>query len=109
MWQARPPLAAQGATGAAPTALPVPDEEVHDADVVVGALSSAIGLQTLEAVIEAKRDYVDISFMPEDNGHLSDLAKRKRVTAVVDMGVAPGMSNLLCGWAAHRQIGRAHV
>lgn len=76
--------------------------QVHDADLVVGALSSAIGLQTLEAVIEAKRDYVDISFMPEDNGHLSDLAKRKRVTAVVDMGVAPGMSNLLCGWAAHR-------
>ena len=74
--------------------------QVHGADLVVGALSSAIGLQTLEAVIDAGRDYVDISFMPEDNRHLSDLAKRKRVTAVVDMGVAPGMSNLLCGWAA---------
>lgn len=76
--------------------------QVHDADVVVGALSSAIGLQTLEAVLEAGRHYVDISFMPEGNGHLADLAKRKRVTAVVDMGVAPGMSNLLCGWAAKR-------
>ncbi len=82
-----------------------PDEiarQVHDADVVVGALSSVIGLQTLEAVIDAGRHYVDISFMPEDNRHLKDLAKRKRVTAVVDMGVAPGMSNLLCGWATRR-------
>ena len=44
--------------------------QVHGADLVVGALSSAIGLQTLEAVIDAGRDYVDISFMPEDNRHL---------------------------------------
>ena len=75
---------------------------VADADVVVGALASRLGLHALEAILEAGRNYVDISFMPEDNLHLADLAKKKRVTAVVDMGVAPGMSNLLCGWAAKR-------
>ncbi|MAC18436.1 MAG: saccharopine dehydrogenase [Phycisphaerae bacterium] len=75
---------------------------VADADVVVGALASRLGLHALEAILEAGRNYVDISFMPEDNLHLAELAKRKRVTAVVDMGVAPGMSNLLCGWAAKR-------
>ena len=75
---------------------------IADADLVVGALASRLGLRTLEIVLDEGRDYVDISFMPEDNLHLHDLAKRRRVTAVVDMGVAPGMSNLLCGWATRR-------
>ncbi len=77
-------------------------ECIADADLVVGALASRLGLRTLEIVLDAGRDYVDISFMPEDNLHLHELAKRRRVTAVVDMGVAPGMSNLLCGWATRR-------
>jgi len=69
-------------------------------DLVLGALSSKIGLQTLRAVIEAGKNYCDISFMAEDALSLSDLAKARGVTAVVDMGVAPGMSNLLAGYAA---------
>lgn len=73
-----------------------------DADVVVGALSSVLGLSALRAVIEARRPYVDISFMAEDALALSGLAAERGVTAVVDCGVAPGMSNLLCGHAAAR-------
>lgn len=69
-------------------------------DVVCGALPSFLGLQTLRAVIEAGKPYSDISFMPEDARELDSLAKSKGVTAVVDIGVAPGMSNLLCGYAA---------
>lgn len=72
------------------------------ADVVVGALSSVLGLATLHAVIEARKPYVDISFMADDPLELSGLAKERGVTAVVDCGVAPGMSNLLCGHAAAR-------
>lgn len=68
-------------------------------DIVLGALSSKIGLQTLRAVIEAGKNYCDISFMAEDALALSDFAKQRGVTAVVDMGVAPGMSNLLAGYA----------
>ena len=49
------------------------------------------------AVIEAGRDCVDISFMPEDARQLDDLARQRGVTVVVDCGVAPGMSNLLLG------------
>jgi lysine 6-dehydrogenase len=45
---------------------------------------------------------VDISFMAEDPLQLSALAQARGVTAVVDCGVAPGMSNLLCGHAAAR-------
>lgn len=68
-------------------------------DIVLGALPSRFGLQTLRAVIDAKRDYCDISFMADDPMALDDLAKRHDVTAVVDCGVAPGMSNMMTGYA----------
>lgn len=68
-------------------------------DLVLGALSSRYGLQTLEAVIEAGRDYVDISFMAEDGTTLSPLAQERGVTAVIDCGVAPGTSNMAAGVA----------
>lgn len=74
---------------------------VADADIVLGALSSVIGLQTLRAVIEANKPYVDISFMADDATQLDGLAREHGVVAVVDCGVAPGMSNLLAGYAAH--------
>jgi saccharopine dehydrogenase-like NADP-dependent oxidoreductase len=73
---------------------------VGDYDVVLGALSSAIGLQTLRAVIEAGRPYCDISFMAEDALALSELARSRGVTAVVDCGVAPGLSNMLASYGA---------
>lgn len=68
-------------------------------DVVIGALSSAIGLRTLHAVIDAKKDYVDISFMAENAWEASARAEAAGVTAVVDCGVAPGISNLVIGAA----------
>ena len=71
---------------------------IKPADIVVGALPSRFGLQALETVIKAKKHYCDISFMPEDAMQLNDLAKKRGVTAVVDFGVAPGMSNLLASW-----------
>ena len=40
---------------------------------------------------------VDISFFPEDALELDALAKEKNVTAIVDCGVAPGVSNLVLG------------
>jgi len=69
-------------------------------DLVVGALPSAIGFQTLRAVTEAGRDLVDISFMPENALELDALARERGTTAVVDCGVAPGLSNMMVGRAA---------
>ncbi|MCI0363375.1 MAG: saccharopine dehydrogenase NADP-binding domain-containing protein [Phycisphaerales bacterium] len=69
-------------------------------DIVLGSLASAIGFQTLQAVIEAGRNYCDISFMPQDAWELDRAAKSRGVTAVVDCGVAPGMSNMMAGYAA---------
>jgi lysine 6-dehydrogenase len=71
-------------------------------DLVVGALPSVIGLETLRTVIQAGRDVVDISFMPENALELDPLAREHGVTAVVDCGVAPGLSNMMCGAAAAR-------
>ncbi len=70
-------------------------ELAANADIVLGALSSHIGFAALRAVIEVGKNYCDISFMGEDAPDLDALAKKHNVTAVVDMGVAPGMSNLL--------------
>lgn len=38
---------------------------VADADIVLGAVPSVFGLQTLRAVIEAGKPYCDISFTPD--------------------------------------------
>ncbi len=73
---------------------------IADSDIVLGALASKIGFQSLRAVIESGKNYADISFMPEDSWDLDALAKEHGVTAVVDMGVAPGMSNMLSGYGA---------
>lgn len=72
---------------------------VADADVVVGALPSRLGFVALETVIDAGKPYCDISFMEQDATEVSARATAKGVTAIVDCGVAPGMSNLLAGQA----------
>ena len=78
-------------------------KNVHDAvadfDIVLGALPSRFGFSALQAVIEAKKPYCDISFMPEDALALGAAAKAAGTTAIVDSGVSPGMSNLLVGYA----------
>ncbi len=68
-----------------------------DHDLVLSAVPGFMGFRTLQAVIAAGRDVVDIAFFPENPFDLDALAKEKGVTAVVDCGVAPGMSNVLIG------------
>lgn len=73
--------------------------------LVLGAMPSRFGLQTLRAVIEAGKPYCDISFMSEDAASLDALAKQKGIAAVVDCGVSPGLSNMMVGFA-HAQMDR---
>ena len=70
---------------------------VNDADAVVGAVPGRIGLGVLRAVVRAGKPIADISFTPEDPGALDAEARRGGVPVVVDIGVAPGISNLLVG------------
>ena len=66
-------------------------------DIVVTAVPGFMGFETLKAVINAGKNVADISFFPEDALQLDALAKEKNVTAIVDCGVAPGMSNWIIG------------
>jgi len=72
---------------------------VADHDYVLSAVPGFMGFRTLRAVIEAGRNVVDIAFFPEDPFALDSLARENEVAAIVDCGVAPGMSNLLIGHA----------
>ncbi|MBL7149101.1 MAG: saccharopine dehydrogenase NADP-binding domain-containing protein [Candidatus Cloacimonetes bacterium] len=71
---------------------------IENCDLVVGAVPGFMGFETLKTVIEASKDIVDISFFPEDAFLLDEPAKEKGVTAIVDCGVAPGMSNVILGY-----------
>lgn len=72
---------------------------VAGADLVVGAVPGFMGFQTVRRVIEAGKDIVDISFFPEDPLGLDGTARKMGVRCLVDMGIAPGCSNLICGRA----------
>lgn len=69
-----------------------------DADLVVGAVPGFMGFETLRTVIECGKNIVDISFFGEDPFELDASAQAHGVTAVVDCGVAPGLSNMMLGY-----------
>ncbi len=82
-------------------------ELIKPGDLVISAVPGYMGFQTLKAVIEAKKNVVDIAFFAEDPFLLDILAKRNDVTAVIDCGVAPGMSSILVGHV-HRLLDETH-
>jgi saccharopine dehydrogenase-like NADP-dependent oxidoreductase len=73
---------------------------LNECDLVVSAVPGHMGLATLKSIIKAGKNVVDIAFFPEDPFVLDKEAKERGVTAIVDCGVAPGMSNLLTSYAA---------
>jgi len=78
------------------------DKLIEPYDFVVNAVPGFMGFECLKNCIEAGKDIVDIAFYPEDVNELSELALQKNVRVICDMGVAPGMSNLLTGYAASK-------
>jgi saccharopine dehydrogenase-like NADP-dependent oxidoreductase len=77
---------------------------IKDYDLVIGALPGFMGFKALRSIIEAGKNVVDISFFPEDPLLLDQLAKEKGVTAVVDCGVSPGLSNIILGYHHQKMI-----
>jgi lysine 6-dehydrogenase len=75
---------------------------VRDYDLVIDAVPGFMGYQTLEAIIKAGRDVVDIAFFAEDPFGLDNLAKEMGVTAIMDCGVFPGMGSALIGRVARK-------
>lgn len=83
-----------------------PDEVqaiARQADVVLAAVPSAMGFQTLQTVLETGTNVVDIAFFAENPLDLDGLARKNGVTALVDMGVQPGMGSVLAAHA-HSQL-----
>ena len=73
-------------------------EMIIDYDLVIGSLPGFMGYKTLHSVISEGKDIVDISFLPQDTFKLDELAKENQVTAVVDCGISPGLSNIILGY-----------
>lgn len=96
---ARHPLAVQAADLTDPAAI---RRVIRNADLVIGAVPGFMGYATLRTVIEAGKNVVDISFFDEDPFDLDALAQAQGVTAAVDCGVAPGLSNMILGYHAPR-------
>ncbi|MFO8165815.1 MAG: saccharopine dehydrogenase C-terminal domain-containing protein [Desulfatiglandales bacterium] len=70
---------------------------VRDSDLVISAVPGFMGFTTLQEIIKAGKDVVDISFFSEEPFLLDELAKSQGITAVVDCGVAPGLCNIIAG------------
>jgi len=75
---------------------------ISKADLVVSAVPGHMGFQTLKLIIEEGKNVVDIAFFPEDLFELEELTTMKGVIAISDIGVAPGMSNILTAYGASR-------
>ncbi len=73
-------------------------EAVSEYDLVIGAVPGYMGHHVIKNVIEAGKNMVDISFMPEDPDDLHELAQELGVCIVTDCGIAPGMSNIILGY-----------
>ncbi|MBP6333932.1 MAG: saccharopine dehydrogenase NADP-binding domain-containing protein [Bacteroidia bacterium] len=71
---------------------------IKDADLVIGAVPGFMGYEMVKTVINSGKNIVDISFFNEDIFLLDDEAKKNKVVAVMDCGVAPGMDNIILGY-----------
>ncbi|HVM45686.1 MAG TPA: saccharopine dehydrogenase C-terminal domain-containing protein [Candidatus Thermoplasmatota archaeon] len=74
------------------------------ADACVLALPSALARRALEHLVSVGARVADVSFTPEPPLDLDAAAKASGACALVDCGVAPGLSHVLAG-AAHRELG----
>lgn len=74
-----------------------------EADIVLSAVPGFMGYHTLETLLEMGKTVIDIAFFPENPLDLDGLARKTGATAIVDMGVGPGMSSVLAAHA-HGQL-----
>lgn len=71
---------------------------IEDFNLVIGAVPGNIGFETLRAILSAGKNVVDISFFERDPFELNELANEMNVTAVIDCGISPGLSNIILGF-----------
>jgi len=71
---------------------------VADVDLVVCAVPGFLGFAALRTLIKAGKKVADISFFPEESSDLDSLAKECGAVVITDIGVAPGLDNLIFGY-----------
>ena len=74
----------------------------HGPDVVVNTLPGRLGHGVRTGLLERGLKVADLAFTAEDPGALNGLAKRHGGALLWDVGVAPGMSNLLLAEGVRR-------
>ncbi len=74
---------------------------IKDADFVINAVPGFMGYETSKQLLMAGQQVMDISFFPEDPSPLEKIAVKSGGSAVIDCGVAPGMSHMQAGFAAN--------
>ncbi len=69
-------------------------------DYYINAVPGAMGFEVLNKLIQKGKPIVDIAFYPENPLALNESALKYGSCVICDMGVAPGMSHLLSGYAS---------
>lgn len=72
-------------------------KKIKDMDLIVGATPGNLGFKIMKNVLKEGKNMVDISFCPEDYMELDSLARKNDCTLIPDIGVAPGMCNVILG------------
>ena len=80
-------------------------------DLAMGFLPGKLGYRLAEACINAGKNLVDVSYMPENSLTLNEKAVKARIAIVPDCGLAPGISNILVGHAASKldKVSTVHI
>lgn len=71
-------------------------------DLFINAVPGSLGFKTLEVLAGSGKAAVDIAFYADDPRQLDEIARASGSCIICDMGVAPGMSHLLSGYAASK-------
>ncbi len=79
-----------------------------DADVFVNALPGRVGHRIRKILVEKGQKVADLAFTPEDPSEFDQLAIDNNSILIYDVGVAPGLSNLLLK-EANRRHGRLSI
>ena len=92
------------------------DDDLIDSlhvDVFVNALPGRVGHKVRKILVEKGHKVADLAFTPEDPSEINQLAIDNNSVLIYDVGVAPGLSNLLLKEANRRHgrlsLGRVRV
>lgn len=71
---------------------------INNCDLVIGAVPGFLGYEVAKTVLSSGKNYVDISFFPEDPFSLKAIANEHNCFAAIDCGIAPGFDNMILGY-----------